>query len=105
MERSGRRKQQQQQQEAHKQEAHQQQRGAGRIPTTTDVCLTFLDEEGWCFLCGEVRYLPLSQSHAWQEMEEPERPASGGEVLLAQKPTKSLSSGNLGLAGGAWEEC
>ncbi|MGH0135801.1 UNVERIFIED_CONTAM: hypothetical protein FKN15_069361 [Acipenser sinensis] len=90
MGRSGRRKQQQQQ------EVHQQQRGAGRrslrVSTTLDVCLACLDEEGWCFLCGEVWYLPLSQRHAWQEMEEPEHPASGGEVPLAQRPTKSLSS-------------
>ncbi|RXM90801.1 hypothetical protein EOD39_21834 [Acipenser ruthenus] len=50
-----------------------------------DVCLACLDEEGRCFLCGEVRYLPLSQSHAWQEMEEPESPATEGKALFAKR--------------------
>ncbi|MBN3279481.1 ANKR6 protein, partial [Polyodon spathula] len=63
-----------------------------RIYTTPDVCFACLDEEGWCFLCGEVRYHPFSQGHAWQEMEEPEHLASGGDVPLAQRLTNSLSS-------------
>ncbi|MGH0133439.1 UNVERIFIED_CONTAM: hypothetical protein FKN15_077354 [Acipenser sinensis] len=63
-----------------------------RVSAMPDVCLACLDKEGWCFLCGEVRHLPLSQNNAWQEREEPQHPVSVGEDPLAAGLTSPLSS-------------
>ncbi|MGH0175281.1 UNVERIFIED_CONTAM: hypothetical protein FKN15_013782 [Acipenser sinensis] len=100
MGRSGRRKQQQQQQ----QQQVQPRRASVRsrcVSATPDVCLVCLDDEGWCFLCGEVRYLPLVKNPPWQgeeeycpgqepEDEEAEQPQPkaplAGEYLLVSPP-------------------
>ncbi|MGH0167706.1 UNVERIFIED_CONTAM: hypothetical protein FKN15_052945 [Acipenser sinensis] len=100
---SGRRKQQQVQQQQHRASCRSR-----CFSATPDVCLACLDEEGWCFLCGEVRYLPCVQNPPWQgeqedcpgwepQDEEAEHPQPkallAGEEYLLVSPPPPLSEG------------
>ncbi|MBN3287620.1 FA69C protein, partial [Polyodon spathula] len=87
----------------------QQRRRTGRrchcISTTPDVCLTYLDEEGWCFLCGEceiIRYIRIADGQCSVEerfidfINKTEKTGSGLAAEIEQKlRTDGLDQANI----------